>query len=107
MGCVFFQTAAVMYCFGGNKFYDCIEQMIGFRVGKIWYWCWMVISPCFMAFLFIFYFVKYEPIKYAKTYEYPFWRGPRIHDQQLFHDLGAGVRHLLPPHHGGFAEGAA
>jgi len=71
--CVFFQTAAVMYCFGGNKFYDCIEQMIGFRVGKIWYWCWMVISPCFMAFLFIFYFVKYEPIKYAKTYEYPFW----------------------------------
>ena len=47
--------------------------MVGFRVGKIWYWCWMVISPCFMAFLFIFYFVKYEPIKYAKTYEYPFW----------------------------------
>ena len=25
--CVFFQTAAVMYCFGGNKFYDCIEQV--------------------------------------------------------------------------------
>lgn len=24
-------------------------------------------------FLFIFYFVKYQPIRYAKTYEYPGW----------------------------------
>lgn len=23
--------------------------------------------------IFVFYFVKYEPIKYANTYEYPLW----------------------------------
>jgi solute carrier family 6 GABA transporter-like protein 1 len=70
---VFFQTFAISYCFGAKKVYACIEEMVGFKISKIWYWCWMVISPSFMAFLFIFYFVKYEPIKYAKTYHYPVW----------------------------------
>jgi solute carrier family 6 GABA transporter-like protein 1 len=71
--CVFFQTGAISWCFGADKVYNCIEDMVGFRISKLWYWCWMVISPAFMLFIFIFYFVKYEPIKYAKTYHYPGW----------------------------------
>jgi hypothetical protein len=30
-------------------------------------------AASFLQFIFIFYFVKYEPIKYAKTYHYPGW----------------------------------
>lgn len=47
--CVFFQTVAICWCFGGEKVYNCIEEMVGFRINKIWYWCWMVLSPLFMT----------------------------------------------------------
>lgn len=46
--CVFFQTGAISWCFGADKVYNCIEDMVGFRISKLWYWCWMVISPAFM-----------------------------------------------------------
>ena len=69
----FFQTIAICWFFGAEKTYDCIEQMVGHRISKIWYFCWMYISPAFMTFIFVFYFAKYTPIRYAKTYEYPVW----------------------------------
>ena len=28
--------------------YDCIEQMVGFRINWYWYICWMAIGPAFM-----------------------------------------------------------
>ncbi|TRY69960.1 hypothetical protein TCAL_04885 [Tigriopus californicus] len=69
----FFQTFAICYCFGAKKLYTCIEHMTGQKISWYFYLCWMVISPAFMMFIFIFYFAKYTPIKYANTYEYPKW----------------------------------
>jgi len=71
--CVFFQTVAICWIFGGKKMYDCIEQMVGFRINWYWYICWMVTAPAFMLFIFVFYFAKYEPITYGKDYTYPWW----------------------------------
>ncbi len=93
--CCFFQTVAICWIYGADKVYDNIHHMIGTRINKIWYWCWMVVSPAFMLVsisqsmlllsshfncilmllqsIFIFYFVKYTPIKYAETYHYPGW----------------------------------
>jgi len=45
----FFQTVAICYCFGADKIYDCIEDMVGFKISKLWYWCWVLISPLFMV----------------------------------------------------------
>jgi solute carrier family 6 GABA transporter-like protein 6/8/11/12/13 len=45
----FFQTMAICWCFGADKVYNCIEQMIGYRINKCWYYCWKYISPAFMA----------------------------------------------------------
>ena len=64
---------AICWIFGGKKFYGCLEQMLGFKIHSYFYWCWMAISPAFMTFIFVFYFVKYTPIKYAGYYEYPWW----------------------------------
>ena len=46
--CTFFQTIAICWFFGGKKMYDCIEQMVGFRINWYWYVCWMVTAPAFM-----------------------------------------------------------
>ena len=46
--CVFFQTIAICWIFGGKRVYDCIEQMVGFRINRYFYFCWMITAPCFM-----------------------------------------------------------
>merc|ERR1719187_2147700 len=71
--CVFFQTLAICWVFGAKKFYLCIEEMVGYKVNYYWLICWMFLAPAFMLFIFIFYFVKYTPIKYGNDYEYPWW----------------------------------
>jgi len=70
--CVFFQTAAICWVYGAKKYYNNLEHMIGYRVNYYWYVCWVFLSPAFMVFLFVFYFVKYTPIVMG-DYEYPVW----------------------------------
>jgi len=71
--CVFWQTVAICWVFGAKKFYNCLEEMIGYRVGWYWFICWCFLAPAFMVFIFIFYFIKYTPITYGNDYEYPPW----------------------------------
>ncbi|CAK9831516.1 Sodium- and chloride-dependent GABA transporter 1 [Anthophora retusa] len=69
----FFQTIAISWIFGANKFCDCIHQMMGIRLNKFWYICWVVFAPVIMAFIFVFQCVQYKPLKYGSDYEYPTW----------------------------------
>lgn len=45
----FFQTIAISWIFGAKKFCDCIHQMMGIRLNKFWYICWVVFAPVIMA----------------------------------------------------------
>lgn len=45
----FFQTIAISWIFGAKKFCDCIHQMMGVRLNKFWYICWVVFAPVIMA----------------------------------------------------------
>ena len=47
--CVFFQTIAICWVFGARRFYDCIEEMIGYRVNYYWFVCWVALAPAFMV----------------------------------------------------------
>ncbi|OAD62007.1 Sodium- and chloride-dependent GABA transporter 1 [Eufriesea mexicana] len=69
----FFQTIAISWIFGAKKFCDCIHQMMGVRLSKFWYICWVVFAPVIMAFIFVFQCVQYTPLKYGSNYEYPAW----------------------------------
>ncbi|KAG8234332.1 hypothetical protein J437_LFUL016790 [Ladona fulva] len=69
----FFQTIAISWIFGAQKFCDCVHQMMGIRPNKFWYICWVGFAPAVMAFIFGFYCFTYQPIKYGNTYEYPDW----------------------------------
>lgn len=71
--CVFFQTIAICWIFGAQKMYNCIELMVGFKINRYWFICWVFIAPAFMVFVFMFYFIKYTPITYGKDYNYPKW----------------------------------
>ncbi|XP_053970609.1 sodium- and chloride-dependent GABA transporter 1-like [Hylaeus volcanicus] len=69
----FFQTIAISWIFGAQKFCDCIHQMMGIRLNKFWYICWVVFAPMIMAAIFVFQCVQYKPLKYGSDYEYPTW----------------------------------
>ena len=71
--CTFFQTIAICWIFGAKKMYNCIELMVGYQIPKYWLICWVIVAPAFMAFLFLFYFIKYTPITYGNDYKYPQW----------------------------------
>ncbi|KAK0080226.1 hypothetical protein PV325_014170 [Microctonus aethiopoides] len=69
----FFQTIAISWIFGVQKFCDCVHQMMGIRLNKFWYICWLILAPVIMAFIFVFQCVQYKPLKYGSKYEYPTW----------------------------------
>lgn len=45
----FFQTIAIGWCFGTERFCDCIEQMTDRRPSKFWYLCWKYFAPIVMV----------------------------------------------------------
>ncbi|XP_029665225.1 sodium- and chloride-dependent GABA transporter 1-like [Formica exsecta] len=69
----FFQTIAISWIFGAKKFCDCVHQMMGIRLNKFWYICWVLFAPVIMVFIFVFQIVQYKPLKYGSSYEYPTW----------------------------------
>ncbi|XP_026810590.1 sodium- and chloride-dependent GABA transporter 1-like isoform X2 [Rhopalosiphum maidis] len=69
----FFQTIAISWFFGADRFRECVNQMLGFRPNLFWYICWVYLAPFVMITVFIFFIIKYEPVKYGNHYTYPWW----------------------------------
>ena len=59
----FFQTVAIGWVFGAERFCDCVEQMTGHRPSKFWYLCWKYFAPLVMGGVFVFYCISYTPVK--------------------------------------------
>lgn len=45
---VFFQTISINWIFGGNKFCDAVEQMLGQKPSRFLYICWVFLAPAVM-----------------------------------------------------------
>lgn len=45
----FFQTIAIGWIFGAKNFSACIQSMMGVKVNKFWYACWVVFAPAVMV----------------------------------------------------------
>lgn len=67
----FFETIAIAWFYGANRFADNIESMMGHRPSRFWVLCWTVFAPGLMAGVFFYYVINYEPVKYGKNYTYP------------------------------------
>uniref|UniRef100_A0A8C8A4D5 Transporter n=1 Tax=Oryzias sinensis TaxID=183150 RepID=A0A8C8A4D5_9TELE len=58
---------------GSNRFYLNIEDMIGYKPIFFIKWCWMILTPGICAAIFLFFLIKYKPLKYNNVYTYPDW----------------------------------
>ncbi|KAL0272952.1 UNVERIFIED_CONTAM: hypothetical protein PYX00_005746 [Menopon gallinae] len=69
----FFQTVAISWIFGVDRVNQCIYEMMGIKPNKFWNITWKYLTPFIMVAIFLFFCIQYEPVKYANTYEYPWW----------------------------------
>ncbi|XP_066245974.1 sodium-dependent dopamine transporter [Euwallacea similis] len=69
---VFFETVVVSWIYGTQRFCDDIEDMIGFRPGLYWRFCWKFAAPVFLLFIIFYGLWFYEPLTY-ENYVYPTW----------------------------------
>nr|CAD7456341.1 unnamed protein product [Timema tahoe] len=69
---VLFETIAVSWIYGTQRFCDDIHDMIGFSPGIYWRVCWKFLAPAFLMFIIVYGLVGYEPLTYDE-YVYPLW----------------------------------
>uniref|UniRef100_A0A8C1YEA3 Transporter n=1 Tax=Cyprinus carpio TaxID=7962 RepID=A0A8C1YEA3_CYPCA len=55
------------------SFYLNIEDMIGYKPIFFIKWCWKYFTPGICAGIFLFFLIKYKPLKYNNVYTYPDW----------------------------------
>uniref|UniRef100_A0A6I8NXC9 Transporter n=1 Tax=Ornithorhynchus anatinus TaxID=9258 RepID=A0A6I8NXC9_ORNAN len=68
-----FETVCVAWVYGAGRFYDNIEDMIGYRPWPIIKYCWLFFTPAVCLATFVFSLAKYAPLTYNKKYLYPWW----------------------------------
>ncbi|KAM4613754.1 sodium- and chloride-dependent GABA transporter 2-like [Polymixia lowei] len=67
------QSLCVGWVYGADRQYDNIKDMIGYRPWPFMKYCWQYFTPVICICTFIFSLVKYTPLKFNNTYEYPWW----------------------------------
>ncbi|XP_032077815.1 sodium- and chloride-dependent betaine transporter isoform X2 [Thamnophis elegans] len=68
-----FEVICIAWVYGADRFYDNIEDMIGYRPWPLIKYCWLFLTPGLCLATFLFSLIKYEPLKYNNVYEYPPW----------------------------------
>ncbi|KAM6927834.1 sodium- and chloride-dependent GABA transporter 2-like [Xenentodon cancila] len=67
------QSVCIGWVYGADRHYDNIQDMIGYRPWPFMKYCWKYFTPAICACTFLFSLVKYTPLKFNNTYEYPWW----------------------------------
>ncbi|XP_043977166.1 sodium- and chloride-dependent GABA transporter 2-like isoform X2 [Gambusia affinis] len=67
------QSVCVGWVYGAEHFYDNIEDMIGYRPFPFIKYCLKYVTPVICLGTFVFSLVKYTPLKFDNTIEYPWW----------------------------------
>ncbi|XP_015278380.1 PREDICTED: sodium- and chloride-dependent betaine transporter-like [Gekko japonicus] len=68
-----FEVVCIGWVYGADRFYDNIEDMIGYRPWPLVKLCWLFFTPGLCLATFLFSLIRYKPLKYNNVYEYPTW----------------------------------
>lgn len=69
----FFEAIVIGWIYGGDRFNENIEEMIGFKMHRWFVISWRFFTPVITLAIFVFSLIKYKAIKYNDVYEYPTW----------------------------------
>ncbi|RZF42633.1 hypothetical protein LSTR_LSTR001428 [Laodelphax striatellus] len=69
---VLFESIAISWIYGVERFCNDIKDMIGFAPGCYWRVCWRFVAPIFLMFIIVCGLMDYEPLSY-ENYIYPQW----------------------------------
>ncbi|XP_032369676.1 sodium- and chloride-dependent GABA transporter 2 isoform X2 [Etheostoma spectabile] len=67
------QSCCVGWIYGADRFYDNIEDMIGYKPLSLIKYCLKYVTPVICMGTFVFSLIKYTPLKFNNTVEYPWW----------------------------------
>ncbi|XP_022531466.1 solute carrier family 6 member 11a [Astyanax mexicanus] len=67
------QSVAIGWVYGAERFYENLEDMIGYRPWPVVKYCWLYVTPSMCMGTFFFYLIRYTPLKFNNTYVYPWW----------------------------------
>ncbi|XP_032974109.1 sodium- and chloride-dependent betaine transporter isoform X1 [Rhinolophus ferrumequinum] len=68
-----FEVICVSWVYGADRFYDNVEDMIGYRPWPLVKISWLFLTPGLCLATFFFSLTKYTPLKYNNIYVYPAW----------------------------------
>ncbi|KAI4897489.1 hypothetical protein NFI96_021889 [Prochilodus magdalenae] len=68
-----FESICIGWVYGSDRFYSNIEDMIGYKPIFFIKWCWKILTPGICSGIFLFFLIKYKPLKYNNVYTYPDW----------------------------------
>ncbi|CAH1393446.1 unnamed protein product, partial [Nezara viridula] len=69
----FFESIAIAYFYGINKFYENITEMVGYKLHGWFKYCWLFFTPLCTMGILIFYTIQSMPLTYNRKYIYPNW----------------------------------
>ncbi|XP_066447007.1 sodium- and chloride-dependent betaine transporter-like isoform X2 [Eleutherodactylus coqui] len=67
------ECVCIGWVYGADRFYDNIQDMIGYRPWPVMKILWMFVTPAVCVATFLFSVIKYIPLKYNNLYVYPPW----------------------------------
>uniref|UniRef100_A0A3P8UHQ0 Transporter n=1 Tax=Cynoglossus semilaevis TaxID=244447 RepID=A0A3P8UHQ0_CYNSE len=67
------QSVSVGWVYGADRFYDNIQDMIGYRPVSLMKYCLKYATPVVCTGTFFFSLIKYTPLKFDNVTEYPWW----------------------------------
>ncbi|XP_029931717.1 sodium- and chloride-dependent GABA transporter 2-like [Myripristis murdjan] len=61
------------WVYGADHYYDQIQDMLGYRPWPYMKYCWKYITPSVCTGILLISLIKFTPLKYNNTYQYPWW----------------------------------